>query len=139
MKLNGDERLKTLTAAGGIRCDVKDFAILPVTLADFGTDPIRCQISVYRPEDLVRIIMPDDSMAPLIAPGEELTVAYRSKAEDGDLAAVMIPGTDQPFTVREISYGEYDLWLIPGNKEYAVDCCDPERIEILGKIVEGQK
>ena len=158
--MNEEEKLQYLIEAGGVHCAGEEYEIMPVfanikEAVAFSKLPQEEQAaimekycadheptdaaSLYGTENLVKIHMPDDSMYPLIFPGDELTIAFREEPEDGDLAAVMIPGTEEPFTIREISYGEFDLWLIPQNREFAVDCCDPEQAVILGKLVEHSR
>ena len=156
--MNDEEKLQYLLGAGGIHCAGEEYVIEPLfanlkefdaflrlpkaeqdaVLANIRAEyvPAEDAVSLYGAENLVKVQMPDESMVPLIYPGDELTVAFREEPEDGDLAAVRIPGSEEPFVIREVGYSEFDLWLIPQNQDYAAECCDPERAVILGKIVE---
>ena len=127
MELNDEEKLNYLIAAGGKLC-----AILSGTAGDSGQQDA---VSVYGEENLVKISMPDEGMYPNLWEGDKLTIAFREEVRDGDMAAVSISGTNLPVTVREVSYDRDNIWLIPQNDRFPVDCCSPEKVRILGKLV----
>ena len=127
MELNDKEKLNYLIAAGGKHC-----AILSNTPGDSGPHDA---VSVYGKENLVQISMPDEGMYPNLWAGDSLTIAFREEVREGDMAAVAISGTNLPVTVREVNYDRDNIWLIPQNDRFPVDCCSPDRVRILGKLV----
>ena len=127
MELNDEEKLNYLIAAGGKPC-----AILSGTAGDSGQQDA---VSVYGEENLVKISMPDEGMYPNFWEGDKLTIAFREEVREGDMAAVAISGTNLPVTVREVNYDRDNIWLIPQNDRFPVDCCSPDRVRILGKLV----
>lgn len=156
MELNDEQKLNYLIAAGGKHCADKEYTPVPVfgswkdaeafgrlpqeeqqrILSDTaaGSEPADA-VSVYGKENLVKISMPDDGMYPNLWTGDELTIAFREEVRDGELAAVTISGTNLPVTVREVSYDRDNIWLIPRNESFPVDCCSPDKVRILGKLV----
>ena len=156
MDLNDEQKLNYLIAAGGKHCADEDYITVPVFSswkeADaFGKLPQEEQqrilsetaagsepqdaVSVYGKENLVKISMPDEGMYPNLWTGDELTIAFREEVREGELAAVAISGTSLPVTVREVSYDRDNIWLIPQNDRFPVDCCSPDKVRILGKLV----
>ncbi len=127
MELNDEEKLNYLIAAGGKPC-----AILSGTSGDSG---LQDAVSVYGEENLVKISMPDEGMYPNLWEGDKLTIAFREEVREGDMAAVANSGTNLPVTVREVNYDRDNIWLIPQNDRFPVDCCSPDRVRILGKLV----
>lgn len=127
MELNDEEKLNYLIAAGGKPC-----AILSGTAEHSG---LQDAVSVYGEENLVKISMPDEGMYPNLWEGDKLTIAFREEVREGDMAAVAISGTNLPVTVREVNYDRDNIWLIPQNDRFPVDCCSPDRVRILGKLV----
>ena len=127
MELNDEEKLNYLIAAGG-----KPYAILSGAAENSG---LQDAVSVYGGENLVKISMPDEGMYPNLWEGDKLTIAFREEVRDGDMAAVSISGTNLPVTVREVNYDRDNIWLIPQNDRFPVDCCSPDRVRILGKLV----
>ena len=127
MELNDEEKLNYLIAAGGKPC-----AILSGTAEYSG---LQDAVSVYGGENLVKISMPDEGMYPNLWEGDKLTIAFREEVREGDMAAVAISGTNLPVTVREVNYDRDNIWLIPQNDRFPVDCCSPDRVRILGKLV----
>ena len=155
MELNDEQKLNYLIAAGGKHCAEEEYVWIPAagSLKDAasgellwdgrqrtpagmaaGSEP-HDAVSVYGKENLVRISMPDEGMYPNLWTGDELTIAFREEVREGDLAAVTISGTNLPVTVREVSYDRDNIWLIPLNETYPVDCCSPDKVRILGKLV----
>ena len=156
MDLNDEQKLNYLIAAGGKHCAEAEYGRKPAAgslkdasaswklqweeqqriLAEMaaGSEP-RDAVSVYGKENLVRISMPDEGMYPNLWTGDELTIAFREEVREGDIAAVTISGTSLPVTVREVSYDRDNIWLIPLNETYPVDCCSPDKVRILGKLV----
>ena len=155
MNISDEEKLKYLIEAGGKHLINEKFIIMPVfgNMNDaiaFGELPQEEQdrilaevpqdeepqdaVSIYGKENLVKIIMPDEGMYPEIFYKDELTIAFREEIRDGDLAAVSMPGLSYPVTIREISYDKDNIWLIPHNEVYPVDCCSPDKV-IIGKPV----
>ena len=156
MDLNDEQKLNYLIAAGGKHCAEEEYVRIPASgsLKDAaaswklrweeqqrilsetaaGSEP-QDAVSVYGKENLVKISMPDEGMYPNLWTGDQLTIAFREEVCEGDIAAVAISGTSLPVTVREVSYDRDNIWLIPQNDRFPVDCCSPDRVRILGKLV----
>lgn len=149
MNMTDDEKLEYLLKAGGKHCALRSGAAGRPAFGAYNYNQQGLMdrkdhgesgpVSVYEAGDLVKITMPDEGMYPNLWTGDELTIAFREEVREGDLAAVSISGISMPVTVREVSYDRDNVWLIPGNEVFPIDCCSPEKVMILGKVIFAKR
>lgn len=106
-----------------------------------GTVPVLAKGDIYKGEDdLLAVQVTKDTMAPRFSPGDTLIYKRQTDVNSGDIAIVIIDGTEA-VCKKVIKEGD-TIKLVPLNTKYEtkvfhIDDIKKKRLEILGKVVEN--